>query len=212
MGPECRNSKNRRSARRGFVGRWTERVFLFVGVVGILAVAGIYVASHRLTWRDGYWCGEAYLYISFSRTPEPETRYFGTPATDVLEWPLFTSKNLRRIAHFEFRDGEFKGDYSEIRSHISWLPKGDFRSRVFHVTTENSPMGTHVWMNCDIWVLSVPFVANVIVPIGFIIRWRLLRRRWRQSGCCESCGYSLSGNASGVCPECGVEFVQLSGR
>jgi hypothetical protein len=31
-----------------------------------------------------------------------------------------------------------------------------------------------------------------------------LRRRWRRRrGRCEQCGYDLTGNKSGVCPECG---------
>ena len=31
-----------------------------------------------------------------------------------------------------------------------------------------------------------------------------LRRRWRQRGQCQRCGYDLRGNVSGVCPECGA--------
>jgi hypothetical protein len=34
--------------------------------------------------------------------------------------------------------------------------------------------------------------------------WRELRRRAREaSGRCVHCGYDLTGNTSGVCPECG---------
>jgi hypothetical protein len=33
-----------------------------------------------------------------------------------------------------------------------------------------------------------------------------LRRRWRETGLpiCRGCGYDLTGNVSGVCPECGA--------
>jgi len=31
----------------------------------------------------------------------------------------------------------------------------------------------------------------------------LRRRRWQREGRCLSCGYDLTGNVSGVCPECG---------
>ena len=34
-------------------------------------------------------------------------------------------------------------------------------------------------------------------------RRELRTRRWRQ-GRCKACGYDLTGNVSGVCPECGV--------
>jgi hypothetical protein len=43
------------------------------------------------------------------------------------------------------------------------------------------------------------------------LRWVLLRRRARRralraiNGECQSCGYSLRGNTTGVCPECGSE-------
>jgi hypothetical protein len=35
----------------------------------------------------------------------------------------------------------------------------------------------------------------------------LSRRRVRAAGCCSSCGYNLTGNVSGVCPECGTAVV-----
>lgn len=33
--------------------------------------------------------------------------------------------------------------------------------------------------------------------------WALERRRSRPAGGCKNCGYDLTGNVSGVCPECG---------
>ncbi len=41
-----------------------------------------------------------------------------------------------------------------------------------------------------------------LIPCRWLFRYRRSRAR-RQRHCCESCGYSLIGNASGVCPECG---------
>lgn len=36
-----------------------------------------------------------------------------------------------------------------------------------------------------------------------------VRRRWRRfRGCCESCGYDLTGNRSGRCPECGTRLLR----
>ena len=47
--------------------------------------------------------------------------------------------------------------------------------------------------------LWIPLVA-VAIPTGFL--WRRERKRPRP-GHCRSCRYNLTGNVSGVCPECG---------
>jgi rubrerythrin len=40
-----------------------------------------------------------------------------------------------------------------------------------------------------------------VLPLIWIIR-RLRQRP--KVGCCTACGYNLTGNTSGVCPECGT--------
>lgn len=47
--------------------------------------------------------------------------------------------------------------------------------------------------------LWLPFLLAAI-PTAFL----LLRDRHRQLNHCRSCGYNLTGNVSGVCPECGT--------
>lgn len=34
----------------------------------------------------------------------------------------------------------------------------------------------------------------------------------RKSGLCESCGYDLTGNTSGTCPECGAKIAEPSAQ
>ncbi len=49
-----------------------------------------------------------------------------------------------------------------------------------------------------------------IVPTVFLGAWlasqprKRRRERRREAGLCEACGYSLAGNTTGVCPECGT--------
>lgn len=54
---------------------------------------------------------------------------------------------------------------------------------------------------------AIPLPAAVVLLAIFPLRagWRLsIRHRRRNRGLCTSCGYDLTGNVSGVCPECGA--------
>jgi predicted RNA-binding Zn-ribbon protein involved in translation (DUF1610 family) len=53
-------------------------------------------------------------------------------------------------------------------------------------------------------------LLTALLPATAIWRWR---RRLSQSrrGLCNSCGYDLTGNVSGVCPECGNAVVPQTG-
>ena len=44
-------------------------------------------------------------------------------------------------------------------------------------------------------------LTTAIVPGVWLVTRRRARRR---AGCCLTCGYNLTGNTSGVCPECGT--------
>lgn len=44
------------------------------------------------------------------------------------------------------------------------------------------------------------------LAIAIFLSDRLRRRRRRRQGCCLNCGYNLTGNVSGVCPECGEQI------
>ena len=57
-----------------------------------------------------------------------------------------------------------------------------------------------------VWVLSVPLWLVLVVlalPTAFLW-WR--DRRCIREGFCRKCGYDLTGNVSGRCPECGTEI------
>jgi hypothetical protein len=52
--------------------------------------------------------------------------------------------------------------------------------------------------------LYVPYWLLLIVVSPLVIwSWWRDRRRFPRGRCCE-CGYNLTGNVSGVCPECGM--------
>ena len=55
--------------------------------------------------------------------------------------------------------------------------------------------------------VTTPFwsilIATLVLPAVYGWYWNRLRRR-KTRGLCISCGYNLTGNTSGVCPECGT--------
>ncbi len=53
------------------------------------------------------------------------------------------------------------------------------------------------------WLVSlwIPFAGSAIYPFATLVLWW---RRRPPPGHCQDCGYDLTGNVSGVCPECGT--------
>jgi len=52
--------------------------------------------------------------------------------------------------------------------------------------------------------------ATAVLPLlwcGAFLSSRMRRRRSPEDGACGNCGYNLTGNVSGVCPECGTAIV-----
>ena len=56
-------------------------------------------------------------------------------------------------------------------------------------------VSVYLWL---VMIVCAPF------PLIVIIRTWLRFRNRRREGLCLSCGYDLTGNESGVCPECGT--------
>lgn len=90
----------------------------------------------------------------------------------------------------------------------------------WHTSARPSPMLLHVqrlgfgwgWpgrlstaVMLPYWLFLIP--AAVVPGIQFR-RWYRARTRPR-TGCCLACGYDLTGNTSGVCPECGTAISAL---
>jgi hypothetical protein len=61
--------------------------------------------------------------------------------------------------------------------------------------------GVHVKVQVPLWALVATFSCYpaIVFLRGPLRRWRRQRR-----GMCAACGYDLTGNVSGVCPECGA--------
>jgi hypothetical protein len=60
---------------------------------------------------------------------------------------------------------------------------------------ENNPAGKQ--LVAPLWL-----PVALLTPLTIFLDRR--DRRRRPPGHCQSCGYNLTGNTSGICPECGV--------
>jgi hypothetical protein len=59
------------------------------------------------------------------------------------------------------------------------------------------------WRPVRFWYIGIPLwipFLIVVAPTAFLF-W--LDRHRIPSNCCQTCGYNLTGNVSGICPECG---------
>jgi len=81
-------------------------------------------------------------------------------------------------------------------------------------------MGIVSWDACNSYNWRIASVTVSLAPLSavlgcypilvFLLRGHFRRIRRRRRGECERCGYRLTGNTSGVCPECGTPFLSNS--
>jgi hypothetical protein len=110
-----------------------------------------------------------------------------------------------------------------IRAGAVYVEWGDYRSPsvLAYPYTETRPRGM-AWMEYatkirtrDAWGERVVHLPLWLVLVGFgpptIVFW-WLDRRVAVRGYCRCCGYNLTGNVSGRCPECGTPCPQQTTR
>lgn len=74
---------------------------------------------------------------------------------------------------------------------VTWIPRSYFRSG-------------RLWgVDVPLWL---PFVLLSAYPTVAFIRGPVRRWRRRRKGLCVKCGFDLTGNVSGICPECGTKI------
>jgi len=97
-----------------------------------------------------------------------------------------------------------------VFEHTSWLEAHPESPRMF------SPPINGCYTSIETWAAAIPLRAVApffaVLPLIYTVRWRSRLRRQRRvlAGACLRCGYSLTGNTSGTCPECGTPVPQPS--
>jgi hypothetical protein len=115
-------------------------------------------------------------------------------------------------------------DHTELHDRVGGLSFLVYRGTLF---VERYPISAGVFPPGDqsrLWLMRagwtvVPPWAVAAIPLWFpgfvlvllggarywVVAWSSYRRRRRRRrGVCVTCGYDLTGNVSGVCPECGT--------
>ena len=93
-----------------------------------------------------------------------------------------------------FAPEEGWGEYLEFGSFGAWVFPTEMYE--YHYNTGRHVVGLEI----PLWFLLALFSAY---PLANFVRGPLRRHRRRRKGLCLKCGYNLTGNVSGVCPECG---------
>jgi hypothetical protein len=61
----------------------------------------------------------------------------------------------------------------------------------------------HQYVTVSVWLLCL-IATPLVLPLAFQVRRSFLQCPKATFGHCQSCGYNLTGNISGICPECGT--------
>ena len=92
-------------------------------------------------------------------------------------------------------------DTTKIRSRGPVFGTLEFRTGLADRRHDRGSYGRFVRIGSPFWI---PFLVFGIYPAIAFVRGPLRRWHRRRKGLCVKCGYDLTGNISGVCPECGT--------
>jgi hypothetical protein len=112
-------------------------------------------------------------------------------ALTLLFWVLFSDVSMRRLLHW-IRITLSITLVVLVLCHVLLWPMGFFRSAPSAWTSR----------------LYSSFIFFTPWSAAFFSTMWIRRNRPRLAGQCLSCGYDLTGNVSGVCPECGTQIAE----
>jgi hypothetical protein len=150
--------------------------------------------------------------MQFGVTNIKPTSMWQPVKANKIRWPPETMSTL--FSCFGFRRGCFF-----YRRNILHPMSGGLGPQIFSIpgvirysyppgfalsNPPDSSTNTYAWnLSLHLW----PLVANFsIYPILAFYCGPYRRYRRRKKGLCLKCGYNLTGNVSGICPECGEKI------
>jgi hypothetical protein len=169
--------------------RWIARALYGVLVVTWLSVVFVWIYS--------YWFG---MYVGVTSSKGSPV-HFITSNSGVIAIFYYPAQPMPHPTHYVFQwipqmSTSHSNIWRVVQSHLAfgWCREG----------SSQDPRRQTVVIFPH-WALATLLLLLWAIPL--IGRWRLARRR-RPAFRCTGCGYDLTGNASGRCPECGSAVTQ----
>jgi len=107
-----------------------------------------------------------------------------------------------------WQDAEQRWKFERVDWDVSWPEDLGFWSPYFYRHFQSYDENNVLIANSREGMLPLWLVScGSVVATGIL--W-YAQRRGRPPGHCQSCGYDLTGNVSGVCPECGQKVAPMS--
>lgn len=140
-------------------------------------------------------------------------------------WFCFSNLDSDELRHLQSHKGSFARWYEDDcrlevqKVYRSWRG-GDLPASVAYPWISRTSYSDRSMPFCDLQPKGMcphakaryTFV-DLVVPCWFLLALSAIPTMvlfWRDrrfpAGCCQSCGYDLTGNASGCCPECGTSI------
>jgi len=177
-----------RTPRKPGTRRYIFNTLTVISLLLLLAVVGLWVDSF---WTVRKWYSHTYV--------EHET--------DYTLWVHSAMSDIGAVSFWRYEiKGMPKPTIDKIKAKI--IPGATFTSQPadlpmywwgFKFTTDHRRIAVAV----PHWFLALIFAT---FPAIWLIKWN--KRRKLGPNACPSCGYDLTGNESGVCPECGAGAAQ----
>ena len=89
-----------------------------------------------------------------------------------------------------------------------------FENSCFWLMTPSFPLSlgiekpSFLWLDWSTLSLRLPFWVPWLVAMAVSLGAKSMLARRRPTNLCAECGYNLTGNVSGRCPECGTSIVE----
>lgn len=203
------------------LGRWTLNALTVLSLLLWVVIAVLWVRSYWV--RDSFdklytdgprrYAGEAHATLNSgvlifgdfklptsvwaSEPVSPSIQHKQTAPDDPWDGPAFDMAGYSPVRSFDFPG--ITSSTLRVTIHVDLGGWFDARKRPIHSTS--GQLATGEARSLEIRLNKV-VPALAVLPLLSVAR-PLLRSRRRRSGC-PSCAYDLTGNVSGVCPECGT--------
>ena len=154
-------------------------------------------------WVRSFWIGDALVKAAHRHYSQISSERGGVLYYDQVDPPLFSTDVAAAPAQWSY--SRLSKPQRHDTGNDSWLNRigvsVEWREPVPAMVFSDKPVfQTITRIVIPHWLLGLAFT---VLPALSLIRYARRVRERPTDGVCGTCGYNLTANASGVCPECG---------